>query len=119
MLIASFSGVAKHIWLYCFFMQVLASLAIRAIASLVVLLAWLSLILDVCQDFSLKFISTVGEAALVTELAAASELPVLAHLGLVLPPVLFDELASFLWVRKLFTFRAYIDLKGIAFGIVD
>jgi len=96
-------------------MQVLASLAVRAISSLVVLLAWLSLILDMGQDFSLQFVSTVSEAALVTELAAAFELPVLAHFGLVLPPVLFDELTSFLWVRKLFTFGAYINLKGIAF----
>ena len=80
-----------------------------------VLLARLSLILDMGQDFSLKFISTMGKAALVTELAAAFELPVLAHFSLVLPSVLFNELTSFLWVGELFTFWAYINLKGIAF----
>jgi hypothetical protein len=96
-------------------MQVLASLTVRAISSLMVLLAWLSLILDMGQDLSLKFLSTVSEAALVTELAAALEFPVLAHFGLVLSSVLFDELASFLWVGELFTFGAYINLKGIAF----
>jgi len=61
---ATFSRVAEDVWLDCFFMQVLTSLAIRAVSSLVILFARLGLVLDVGQDFGLQFISSMCEAAL-------------------------------------------------------
>jgi len=114
-LMAAFSGITKHIRLNSFFMQVLASLTIRTVPTLMILLAWLSLILNMGQDFGLELVSTVGKAALVSELASPSQFPVLAHLGLVFSSVLFDKLSSFFRVSELFAFRANIYLKRIAF----
>jgi len=120
MLETPFSRVAEDIWLDCFFMQILTSLAVRAISSLIVLLARLGLVFDVGQNLGLQFIFSMCEAALslmsiiilrissylISKFAGASELPVFAHFSFVFSFVLFNKLTSFFWVVKLFTFRA-------------
>jgi hypothetical protein len=89
-------------------MKILTSLTIRAVSTLVVLLAGLGLVLDMGQGFSFKLMSTVGETALVSELAVSSQLPVLAHFSLVLSLVILDELVSFLDSVELSSLRSHI-----------
>jgi hypothetical protein len=71
-LMTSLSWVTENIRLDGFFMQVLASLTIWAISTLVVLLAWLGLVLNMSQYFSLEFISTMSETTLVSKFAVTS-----------------------------------------------
>jgi len=94
-------------------MEVLASLSIGTIACLMVLLAWLGLILDMNESFILEFTSAMGETALITEFAVASELPVLAELSLVLSLIVFNKEPSFFDSTKLFTFGTNIYLKSV------
>jgi len=93
-------------------MKILASLTIRAIASLVILLAGLSLVLDVSQDLGFKFISSMSKAALVTKLAPASQFPVLAHFSLIFSLIVLDKKASFLRTVEALLLRLNINLKG-------
>jgi len=111
---SSLSRIAEDIGHDSFFMEILASLTIRTVASLVILLARLGLVLDVGQDLSLKFISTMSEAALVTKLASTSKFPVLAHFSLVLSLVVLDEETSFLRSSEVLLLRLNINLKGRA-----
>jgi len=92
-------------------MEVLAPLSVRAVAALVILLAWLGLVLVVSNSLALQFMSTVSEAALVAEFAGASELPVLAELGFMLTLVLLDEQFPLFSRSKLLTLWLYVDLK--------
>jgi len=69
MLESSLSRIAEHIGHDGFFMEILASLTIRAIGSLMILLARLGLILDMGQDLSFKFMSSMSKAALIAKLA--------------------------------------------------
>jgi len=77
----------------------------------VVLLAWLSFVLDVSEYLSLQFFSAMGEAALVSKLAVTSQLPVFAHFGLVLSLVLLYELSTFLRIGEPLSLWAHIDLE--------
>jgi len=92
-------------------MKILASLTIRTVAGLVVLLAWLSLVLDMSQYLSLELMSSMGKAALVAKLASTFQFPVLTHLSLVLSLVVFDEKTSFFGVSEVLLLGLHIDLK--------
>jgi len=115
MLESSFSRVAEDIRHNSFLMEILAPLTIRTIASLVVLLAGLGLVLDVGQDFGLKFMSTMSKTTLVAKLALALQLPILAHFSLVLSLVVLNEKTSFLSRSEVLLLRLNINLKGRAF----
>jgi len=115
---SSLSRIAEDIGLDGFFMEILASLTIRTIASLVVLFARLSLILNVSQDLSFKFMSSMSKAALVTKLALAFQFPVLAHFSLVLSLIVLDEKTSLLGSSEVLLLRLNINLKGRAVYIV-
>jgi len=97
-----------------FFMKILASLTIRAVTSLVILLARLSLILDVSQDLGFKFMSSMSKAALVSKLALAFQFPVLAHFCLIFSLIIFDKKSSFLSSVEVLLLRLNINLKGRA-----
>jgi len=114
MLESSLSRIAEDIRHDSFFMEILASLTIGAIASLMVLLARLGLILDMGQDLSFKFMSTMSKAALVTKLAFTSKFPILAHFSLVFSLVVLDEETSFFSRSKVLLLRLNINLKGRA-----
>jgi len=115
---SSLSRIAEDIGLDGFFMEILASLTIRTIASLVILLARLGLILNVSQDLSFKFMSSMSKAALVTKLALAFQFPVLAHFSLVLSLIVLDEKTSLLGSSEVLLLRLNINLKGRAVYIV-
>jgi len=100
-LMAAFSWITEDIWLDSFLMQVLASLTIRTVSTLVILLARLSLILNVGQDFGLELVSTMSKAALISELASSSQFPVFTHFGLVFSSVFFNKLSSLFRVSLL------------------
>ena len=104
-----FTGIEEDIGTQSLFMEILASLTIRAVSGLVVLLAGLGLVLDVGQCLPFKLMSTVGKAALencyllrllriylVSKLAGSFQFPILAHFGLVFSLIVLDELVSFL-----------------------
>jgi len=114
MLESSLSRIAKDIGHDGFFMEILASLTIGAVASLVILLAGLSLILNMGQDLSLKFISSMSEAALVAKLAFTLKFPVLAHFSLVLSLVVLNKETSFFSGSEVLLLRLNINLKGRA-----
>jgi len=114
MLESSLSRIAKDIGHDGFFMEILASLTIGAVASLVILLAGLSLILNMGQDLSLKFISSMSEAALVAKLAFTLKFPVLAHFSLVLSLVVLNKETSFFSRSEVLLLRLNINLKGRA-----
>jgi len=114
MLESAFSRIAEDIGHNSFFMEILASLTIWAIASLVILLARFGLILDMGQDLSFKFLSTMSKATLVTKLASTSKFPVLAHFSLVLSLIVLDEETSFLRSSEVLLLRLDINLKGSA-----
>jgi len=114
MLESSLSRIAEDIGHDSFFMEILASLTIRTIASLMILLARLGLILDVSQDLSFKLMSSMSKAALVTKLAFTLKLPILAHFSLVLSLVILDKETSFLRSSEVLLLRLNIDLKGRA-----
>jgi len=111
---SSLSRIAEDIGHDSFFMEILASLTIGAIASLMILLARLGLIFNVSQDLSLKFISTMSKAALVTKLASTSKFPVLTHFSLVLSLIVLNEETSFLRSSKVLLLRLNINLEGRA-----
>jgi len=94
-------------------MEVLASLSIGTVATLMVLLAWLGFILDMNEGLILEFMSTMSETTSITKFTVASELPVLAEFGFVLSFVVFNKESSFLDSVKLFAFGANIYLKSI------
>jgi len=108
---AALSRIAKDIWLDCFLMQILASLTIGAVSSLVILFARLGLVLDMSQNLGFKFISSMCKATFISEFAGTSELPVFAHFSFVFSFVFLNKLTSFFWVVKLFTFWANINFK--------
>jgi len=114
MLESTLSRIAKDIRLDGFFMEILASLAIRTIASLVILLAGLSLVLNVSQNLGLKFMSTMSKAALVTKLALAFQFPVLAHFSLVLSLIVLNEKTSLFRASEILLLGLNINLKGRA-----
>jgi hypothetical protein len=120
MLESTLSRIAKDIRLDSFFMEVLASLTIGTIASLVVLLARLGLILDMSQDLSFKFMFSMSKAALVTKLAFTLQFPVLAHFSLIFSLVVLDEKTSFLSASEVLLLRLNINHKGRAiYSIVN
>jgi len=116
---SSFSRIAEDVRLDGFFMKILASLAIRTISSLMVLLARLGLVLNVGQNLSLEFMSTMSKATLVTKLASALQFPVLAHLSLVFSLIVLNEKTSFFRVSEIFTLGLNINLKVSGIIIID
>jgi len=115
LLVNAFSWVAKNIRLYSFFMQVLASLTIGTVPTLMILLARLGFILDMGQNFGLELISTMGKATLVSKLASSSKFPVLAHLSLIFSSIFFNKLSSLFRVSEFLSLWADIYLKGVPF----
>lgn len=75
-------------------MEVLASLSVRAVAALVILLAGLGLVFVVTDSLVLQFMFTMSEATLVAKFTVASKLPVLTELGFVLTLIILDEHSS-------------------------
>jgi len=114
MLESALSRVAEDIGHNSFFMEILASLTIWAVASLMILLARLGLILDMGQDLGLKFIFSMSKAALITKLAPASQFPVLAHFSLIFSLLVLDEETSFLRSSEVLLLRLNINLEGRA-----
>jgi len=115
MLESTFSRVAEDVRLNGFFMEILASLTIRAVSSLMVLLARLGLVLDMSQNLSLEFVSSMSKTTLITKLALSSQFPSLAQFGLVLSLIVLDKLASLFRVSKLLTLRLNINLELVRF----
>jgi len=114
MLSLTLRGNAEDIRHDGFSMEILASLTIRAVASLVILLARLSLILDVSQDLGFKFMSSMSKAALISKLALAFQFPILAHFSLVLSLIVLNKKTSFLSSIEVLLLRLNINLKGRA-----
>jgi len=115
---STFLRLAEDIRLDGFLVKILASLTVGAVASLVILLARLGLVLDMSQDFGLKFVSTVSKTTLVTKLALASQFPVLAHLSLVLSLVILNKKASLFMAGKVLALGLNINLKVSTFAAV-
>lgn len=91
--------------------KVLASLAIWAVADLEILFARLSFKSEVSDSFGLKLVLAMGKAALITEFAGSSELPIFAEFSFKFFLVFFNVMALFLDALESFSLGADIYLE--------